>query len=100
MADYTRKVQGDNRHLSNLTSARYAHVPASTTDVVRASGGRLIRVVLNTNGGVVIIRDGSDVIASIAADAAEGTFDYGIYCNNNITVDTGATCDVTVVFDN
>ena len=92
------ETRGDNAHLQALTSARYSHVPASTTKTVRASAGRLVRVVLNTNGGVVTIRNGSDVIASIAADATEGPFDYGIYCNNSIVVETGATCDVTVVF--
>lgn len=98
MADYSKQVQSANQHMANLTSARFAHVPASTTKTVRASAGRLIRVVLNTNGGVVIIRDGTDVIGSIAADAAEGTFEYGVYCNTSIVCETGATCDVTVVF--
>jgi hypothetical protein len=99
MGDYTKKIQSDNKHLSNQTSARYAHVPASTTKTVRSSAGRLLRVVLNTNGGAVTLRDGSDVIGIIAADAAENTFYYGIYCNNSIVCEAGATSDVTVVFD-
>ncbi len=99
MGDFTRKVQTENKHLSNLTGARYAHVPASTTKTVRSSAGRLLKVVLNTNGGAVTLRDGSDVIAIIASDAPETTFEYGIYCNNSIICETGATCDVTVVFD-
>lgn len=99
MADYGKKVQSENKHLSNLTSARYAHVPASTTKTVRASAGRLLRVVLNTNGGTVTLRDGTDVIGIIASDAPENTFNYGIYCNTSIVCETGATSDVTVVFD-
>lgn len=99
MADYGKKVQSENKHLSNLTSARYAHVPASTTKTVRPSAGRLLRVVLNTNGGTVTLRDGTDVIAIIASDAPENTFNYGIYCNTSIVCETGATSDVTVVFD-
>lgn len=99
MADFSKKVQSDGKHLSNLTSARYAHVPASTTDTVRDRAGRLLRVVLNTNGGTVTLRDGSDVIGIIASDAPEGTFYYGIYCNTSIVCETGATSDVTVVFD-
>jgi hypothetical protein len=99
MADYSKKTQSDNKHLSNLTGARFVHVPASTTSTVRSSAGRLLRVVLNTNGGVVTLRNGSEVIASIAADAPETTFDYGIYCNDSIICETGATADVTVVFD-
>ena len=96
---FTKKVQSSTKHLSNLTTARYSHVPASTTRTVRSSAGRLLRVILNTNGGVVLLRNGSDVIASIAADAPEGTFDYGVFCDTSIICETGATCDVTVVFD-
>lgn len=99
MASFGKKVQSAVKSLLNLTSARYAHVVASSTVTVRSSPGRLLKVVLNTNGGVVLLRDGPDVIASIAADAPEGTFKYGIYCNNSIVCETGATCDVTVVFD-
>ena len=98
MADFSKKTQSDNAHLSDLTGARYEHVLASTVKTVRDRAGRLLKVVLNTNGGVVTLRDGSNVIASIAADAPEQTFEYGVYCNNSIVVETGATCDVTVVF--
>lgn len=99
MADYKSKIQSDNKHLANLTSARFKHVEASATDVVvRDRPGRLLRVILNTNGGVVVLKNGPAIIASIAADAPEQTFDYGIYCHDNINVTTGATCDVTVVF--
>lgn len=99
MASFGKKIQSENNHLANLTSARFAHVPASTTTTVRDSAGRLLRVILNTNGGGVTLRNGSEVIAIIASDAAEGTFDYGIYCNTSIIVETGATADVTIVFD-
>lgn len=99
MADFKRKVQSENKHLSNLTSARYAHVPASTTKTVRPGAGRLLRVVLNTNGGTVTLRDGSDVIGIIASDSPETTFEYGVYCNTSIVCETGSTADVTVVFD-
>lgn len=100
MGDFSKKTQSDNEHLADLTSARYVHVPASTTKTVRSSAGRLLRVVLNTNGGTVTLRDGSDVIGIIAADAPETTFNYGVYCNTSIVCETGSTCDVTVVFGN
>jgi hypothetical protein len=93
------RLKGDNAHLQALASARWDHVIASTTKTVLNKAGVLQKIVLNTNGGVVIVRNGSEVIASIAADAPEGAIDYGIYCNNSIIVETGATCDVTVVFD-
>jgi hypothetical protein len=92
------RIQTGSQHASNQTSARFVHVPASTTTTVRSTNGRLLRVILNTNGGVVTLRNGSEVIASLAADAPEGTYDYGIYCNTSIICETGATCDVTVVF--
>jgi hypothetical protein len=98
MADFARKVQSDNKHLASSTSARYAHPQVSSTTTIRSTGGRLLRVILNTNGGTVTLRDGSDVIGIIAADAPEGTFNYGIYCNTSIIVETGATVDCTVVF--
>ena len=85
--------------LNILANAKFAHVPAGTTATVKSTPGTLMRIVLNTNGGVVLVRNGSEVIASIAADAPETTFDYGVYCNSKIIVETGATCDVTVVFD-
>lgn len=94
-----RRIRGDNAHLEAQTSARWVHVPASTVKTVISQEARLQRIILNTNGGVVLVRNGSEVIASIAADAPEGEFTYGIYCNDSIVVETGATCDVTVVFD-
>lgn len=99
MADFGRKVQSVQKHLANLTSSRWRHVEASSTVTVCSGAGRLISVTLNTNGGVVILRNGSEVIASIAADAPEGTFYYGIYCNASIICETGATADVTVNYD-
>lgn len=99
MASTSKRAKGDNAHLQTLTSSRWEHVVASTTKTILGQPGRLKSVVLNTNGGVVIVRNGSEVIASIAADAPEGTVEYGIYCNDSIVVETGATCDVTVVFD-
>lgn len=89
-----------NKHLENLTSARFVHVPASQSNfVVRSTAGRLLRVMLNTNGGTVTLKNGqSEVIGIIASDAPEGHFPYGVYCGNGIYVDTGATADVTVVF--
>lgn len=100
MADYSKKIQSDNRHLQSLTSARFVHVPASSTAaVVSTTAASLLRVILNTNGGIVTLRNGlQDTVGTIALDAPEGTFNYGVYCANGIYVDTGATVDCTVVF--
>jgi hypothetical protein len=62
----------------------------------------LLRVILNTNGGTVTLRNGtggaSDVIGIIALDAPEGSFNYGVFCPNGIYVDTGTVVDCTIVF--
>lgn len=94
------RTAGDNKHLESLSSARYLHVVASQTNLaVRTTEGRLLRVILNTNGGTVTLKNGAaEVIGIIASDAPEGTFNYGIWCRNGIYVDTGATTDCTVVF--
>lgn len=99
MADYSAKVQSDNKHLSNGTSARFVHIDGSKSQVVvRASKGRLLRVVINTAGINAIVRDGSNVIGNISATMV-GTLNYGVYCNTNITVDvvTG-TGSITFVY--
>lgn len=89
-----------NKHLETISSARFVRVPASQTNfAVRSTAGRLLRVVLNTNGGTVTLKNGqSEVIGIIATDAPEQTFHYGVYCGNGIYVDTGATADATIVF--
>ncbi len=98
MADYAKRTKSDNKHLSDLTGAKWVHPVASTTTTVRNTAGRLLRVILNTNGGTVTLRNGSEVIGIIALDAPEGTYEYGVYCNNNIIVETGSTVDCTIVF--
>lgn len=98
MAD--SRTNSDNRHLQNLTSASFVHLTAAVTGkVIKDKPGRLLRVILNTNGGAVTVRNGSEVIGIIAADAPEATFDYGVYCNNSIKVDVANTCDVTIIYD-
>lgn len=101
MADYGKKTQSDNRHLANLTSARFAHIDGSSTSVPvvpSTSGCRLLRVVLNTNGATITLRSGSRVIGVIATDAPEQTFNYGVYCDSGLTVECSGAVDATVVF--
>lgn len=101
MADYKRRVQSGDAHLGNSTSARYRHIDGSviTPITVRNGAGRLLKVVLNTNGSTITLKDGTDVIGIIASDAPENTFQYGIYCNTSITAVAGGTVDATIVFD-
>ena len=101
MADYTRRTSSDNKHLSTLSSARFIHIDGSVTTpiTIRATGGRLLRVILNTNGATLTLKDGpSEVIGLIATDAPEGTFHYGVYCDTSIVVEASGALDATIVF--
>jgi hypothetical protein len=99
--DYKRKIKPDNSHLSDLTSAKFLRIDGSatpTTVVAAGTGCNLLRVILNTNGATIGLRSNSRQIGTIALDAPEGTFNYGIYCSDGLQVDTGGAVDVTVVF--
>lgn len=100
MANY-KKVQSDNKHLQNVDSARYVHIDAAGTyPIVPATKGAcLLRVILNTNGGVITLRSGSRVIGVIALDAPEQSFPYGVWCENGLTAEAAGTVDATIVFD-
>lgn len=103
MADYSRKIQNDNRHLANLTGARFVWVDGSDTTpktvVPSTSGCRLLRVILNTNGSTLRLRSGSRVVANIASDAPEQTFPYGVYLDSGLIYEAGGSLDATIVFD-
>jgi hypothetical protein len=102
MAGYT-KVQSDNKHLQNMGSAQFVHLDGSTASnpvVPSTDSCSLLRVILNTNGNAATIRSGSRVIGVIANDAPEGTFHYGVWCPDGITVDCAGAVSLTIVFDN
>lgn len=101
MADYSRKTASDNRHLGRLTSSKFVHLDGATptTIVPATSGCSLVGVILNTNGNTLTLRTGSRVIAVIAADAPEGVFPYGVYCENGLIAECGGALDATVKFD-
>ena len=89
---YTVDTEGNN----------YKKVAASSTTRLSNTSGVLHAIVLNTNGGTVDIYDGLNdagtSIGQIALDAPEGTFIYDIAYSTGLTVKTGATSNVTVVF--
>lgn len=102
MAKYD-KTQSDNKHLQNIGSAKYLHVDGSVTTpitvVPSSKGCSLLRVILNTNGGVLTLRSGSRVVGVIALDAPEGPFPYGVWCENGLIAECSAALDATIVFD-
>lgn len=99
------KVKSDNNLLALLAghSARWEHPAQSTNTTYTPRTGQfitLLRVNLNTNGGAVTLRDSAvGVIGTIASDAPEGTFWYGLPLKGNLIVECGAA-DVTIVYDN
>lgn len=95
------RIVGDNKHLEALTSAKWVHLDGSVTTpvTIRATAGRLQKVILNTNGATITLRNGSEVIGIIAADAPEGPFPYGIFCNTSIIATCSGAVDATVVFE-
>lgn len=99
MGDFTKKTQSDNSHLANATTARFAYIDGSKPQVVvRPKAGRLLRIIINTVGLTLNVRNGTEIIAQLPATAI-GTFNYGVYCSNNITIDVGGSGgNATVAF--
>lgn len=99
---YKNKTQSEDKHLANLTSARFVHIDganALVSPIAVGSGGRLLRVVNSTKGLSLNIRTGSRVVGTIGTASPEGTYTYGVYCENGIQVDVGGTGSATLVFD-
>lgn len=99
--NYQNKVQSENKHLANLTSARFVHIDGSSALVTvepTTAGCRLLRVINNAKGLSLNIRTGTRVIGALATTTVEGTFDYGVYTPNGIQVDVSGTGSATLVF--
>lgn len=94
------KIRSESGYHQSQTGARYTYVPASTGKTITTSGASLLRVILLTNGGVVTIKTTKgEVIGNIALDAPEQSFPFGIYLQDGIRVETGATCEVLVAWE-
>lgn len=80
---------------------QWFHSTTGTTTIAAQTGQQVIlnKILLNTNGGAVIVRDSTGVIATIAADAPEGTFDYELPLKGSLIVENGGS-DITVKFVN
>lgn len=102
MTDYKKKTQSAQQSAENLVGANYLYVDGGVTTPVTVIpsgvGGRLLRVILNTNGATLILKNGARFVGVIATDAPEGTFNYGVYCENGLTVQASGPVDATVIF--
>lgn len=95
------RSQSANKHLQGLTSGRWVHIDGSVTTpvTVRNASGSLLRVVLNTNGATITLKNSAqEVIGVIASDAPEQTFNYGLYCGTSIIYQCSGAVDATLVF--
>lgn len=101
MADFSKKTQGDNKHLANATSARFVHLDGGNTTAIDLTGiHRILRVVVIAKGVAFTVRDGSRVIGNFATTTVEGTYNIGVYCENTPRIDgISGTGSALVTFD-
>lgn len=102
MANYSGRIQSDNKNLQDLAGAQFVYIDGSiplVTVVPPNTSCRLLHVVNNTKGLSAIIRTGSRVIGNIGATVAEQDIPYYIHCENGIQIDVGGSGgNMTVVY--
>jgi hypothetical protein len=87
----------------NISGQTYKNITSATTTVVKAGPGQLHFIVVNTPGttNTVTIYDNTAAsgtkIGTITA-AAQGSVRYECDFTTGLTVVTGATSDITVVY--
>lgn len=101
MADYTRKTQSENKHLANLTSARFVHLDGGTTTPITLTNvHRILRIEVFAKGVAFTIRNGTRVIGAITTTTPEGDYPVGVYCENVPVIDgISGTGSVLIAFD-
>lgn len=82
----------------------HKNIATATTTVVKGSGGRLRRIVVNTTAaGAITVYDNTAAsgtkIATLKASVVEGTYIYDCTFVTGLTIVTAAASDITVVFD-
>lgn len=85
-------------------AGNYNNISSATTTVVKSSTGILKRIVINTSvAGAITVYDNTSAagtkIATIAASAGVGSYDYGVRFNTGLTVVTAGASDLTVVYE-
>lgn len=104
MANFKNRTQSTNKNTQDLVGAQFVHIDGGTNPVVvdpTTVGARLIRATINTKGLSLTIRSGSREVGVIGTAVPEGTYQYGVYCENGIQVDVGGSGgSVTLVYAN
>lgn len=101
MADWSKKTQSGDKHLANGTSARYVHIDGSVAKPFdRSTPARLLRVTIAAKGAAFTIRSGSRQVAVFTTASPEGTYHFGEYLENGLTIDGASGAgSVNVAFD-
>lgn len=101
VADYSKKTQTDNSHLANATSAKFIHLDGGDlTPKDLPSSHRMLRVVVIAKGIAFTVRNGPRVIGNFATTTPEGTYEFGVYCENALRIDgISGSGSTLVVFD-
>ena len=77
------------------------NITSNTTTNVCETNGILHYIVVNTTAaGSIIANDGTGgtTLLTLKASVAEGTYEYHIPFNNNLSIITAASPDITVVY--
>jgi hypothetical protein len=90
-------------------SHSYTRIVTATTTTVKASQGTLHRITVNKKvaSGVITVYDntaGSGTVIAVITNPATlldsaQTFEYGVHFKTGLTIVTGSTDDITVVWD-
>lgn len=99
--NFSKKTQEGNKHQANLTSAQFVHFDGTTAKPVDiANPRRLLRIIVCTKGVAFTVRSGSRQIGVFSTTSAEGTYNFGEYCENGLTIDgVSGTGSVNVALD-
>lgn len=102
MVDFSKSLQTDNSHLSNLTSARFVHLDGTTTPgtiVPVGQGCRVLRVNVLAKGVGFTIHSGSRQVGVFATTTLEGSYNIGAYLTDGLTIDgVSGTGSVNITF--
>lgn len=96
-----RVVAGDGASFVTTGGDLYANV--TTTGVIKASPGKLSKVIVNSKGTVastVVVKDGTNVIATLDSLNNVGSYAFDVACLTNINVVITGTIppNVTVTY--
>lgn len=83
----------------NAREYNHTNITTNVTTAIFTGKGILQAITINTAAaGTIIIKDGTVVVGTIKASAAEGTYWYNTTIAANLSVVTAASTDITVTW--